>query len=158
MGEAADEQIAMEVILRETIPSVGSAGKTVNVKNGYARNFLIPRGLAYQATRANKRRVEQEAVKRAQHQRAERSDAEVLAAKLEELSIEFTVKTGEGDKLFGSITSADIAKQLADRGYQIDKRSIELDEPIKMIGIYKVPVRLHPEVHAEVRVWVVKEE
>ena len=148
----------MEVILRETIPSVGRAGEIVKVKNGYARNFLIPRGLAYQATTANKRRVEQEAVKRAQQQHAERSDADVLAAKLEELSIEFTVKTGEGDKLFGSITSADIAKQLADRGYQIDKRSIELEEPIKMIGIYKVPVRLHPEVHADVRVWVVKEE
>jgi large subunit ribosomal protein L9 len=89
---------------------------------------------------------------------AEQADSEILAAKLQDMSLEFTVKAGEGDKLFGSITSSDIADKLAQRGYAIDKRSIELDDPIKMIGIYKVPIRLHAEVHAEVRVWVVKEE
>jgi len=148
----------MDVILRETIPNVGRAGEIVSVKPGYARNFLIPHGKAYAATKANRRRVEAEAVKRAQREEAEKSDAEALAARLNELSVEFTVKAGEGDKLFGSITSSDIAEDLAKRGYQIDKRVIELHEPIKMIGIYKVPIRLHPDVRPEVRVWVVKEE
>ena len=148
----------MEVILRETVANVGRAGEIVKVKSGYARNYLLPKGLAYPATAANKRRVEAEAVRRAQQSAAEKGDAEVLAEKLASASVEFTVKAGEGDKLFGSITSADIAGRLAEQGYTIDKRVIELDEPIKMIGIYKVPVRLHPEVKAEVRVWVVKEE
>ncbi len=148
----------MEVILRETIAKLGRAGQVVRVKDGYARNFLIPKGLAYQATAGNKKRVEAEAVRRAQRSATERSDADVLAERLKDLSIEFTVKAGEGDKLFGSITSADISAQLAERGYSIDKRSIELEEPIKMIGIYSVPIRLHSEVKAEVRVWVVKEE
>ena len=144
--------------MRKTVKGVGSAGEIVTVKSGYGRNFLIPQGLAYVATKANKRRVDAEAIRRAQQAEAERSDAEILAEKLGSLSIEFTVKAGEGDKLFGSITSGDIAEELASRGYNIDKRTIELEEPIKMIGIYKVPVRLHQSVHAEVRVWVVKEE
>jgi large subunit ribosomal protein L9 len=148
----------MEVILRETIANVGRAGEIVKVKSGYARNYLLPKGLAYPATAANKRRVEGEAVRRAQRSAAELGDAELLAEKLAAVSIEFTVKAGEGDKLFGSITSADIAEKLAEKGYTIDKRAIELDEPIKMIGIYKVPIRLYSEVKAEVRVWVVKEE
>jgi len=148
----------MEVILRETIDKVGHAGEIVKVKNGYARNFLLPKGLAYPATAANKRRVEAEAVRRAQLSAAERGDAEALAARLAGISAEFSVKAGEGDKLFGSITSGDIAEKLRELGYEIDKRIIELEEPIKMIGIYKVPIRLHPEVKAELRVWVVKEE
>jgi large subunit ribosomal protein L9 len=148
----------MEVILRETVANVGQAGEIVKVKNGYARNYLIPKGLAYQATAANKRRVDSEAVKRAQRMEAQRTDAEVLAQRLKDLSVEFTVKAGEGDKLFGSITSADIAEKLAEHGYTIDKRIIELEDPIKMIGIYTVPIRLHAEVRAELRVWVVKEE
>lgn len=148
----------MEVILRQTVKDVGRAGEIVKVKDGYGRNYLIPRGLAYLATKANKRRVDAEAVKRAQQAESDRADAEILSEKLASLSIEFTVKAGEGDKLFGSITSGDIAEELANRGYQIDKRIIELEEPIKMIGIYKVPIKLHHDVHAEVRVWVIKEE
>ena len=148
----------MEVILRRTVKDVGVAGEVVSVKDGFGRNYLIPQGFAYLATKANKKRVDAEAVRRAQQAEAERADAEILAEKLGSLSIEFTVKAGEGDKLFGSITSADIAEELANRGYEIDKRTIELEEPIKMIGIYKVPVRLHQSVNAEVRVWVVKEE
>ncbi|MEJ2238941.1 MAG: 50S ribosomal protein L9 [Gemmatimonadales bacterium] len=148
----------MEVILRETIAKLGNAGEIVKVKNGYARNFLLPKGLAYRATAANKRRVEAEAVRRAQVSATERGDAEALAERLAGISAEFSVKAGEGDKLFGSITSADIAEKLAELGYELDKRIIELEEPIKMIGIYKVPIRLHPEVKAELRVWVVKEE
>ncbi len=148
----------MEVILRQTVKDVGHAGEIVTVKNGYGRNYLIPRGMAYLANKDNKRRVDAEAVKRAQQVDSDRADAEILADKLGSLSIEFTVKAGEGDKLFGSITSGDIAEQLDARGYQIDKRTIVLEEPIKMIGIYKVPVKIHHDVNAEVRVWVIKEE
>jgi large subunit ribosomal protein L9 len=148
----------MEVILRQSVRDVGKAGEIVTVKNGYGRNYLIPRGLAYLATKENKRRVDAEAVKRAQQAESDRADAEILAEKLGALSVEFTVKAGEGDKMFGSIGSADIADQLAERGYQIDKRTVLLEEPIKMIGIYKVPIRIHQDVNAEVRVWVIKEE
>lgn len=147
----------MEVILRETVARLGRAGEVVEVKDGYARNYLLPHGLAYSATPANKRRVEAEASRRALLSAAEEEDAQVLAARLESVELTFTAKVGEADKLFGSITSADIADKLAELGYPLDKRAIELADPIKMIGIYKVPVRLHPEVHAEVRVWVVKE-
>ncbi len=147
----------MEVILRETVARLCRAGEVVEVKDGYARNYLVPHGLAYPATPANKRRVEAEASSRVLESAAEQSDAEVLAAKLENIELTFTAKVGEADKLFGSVTSADIADKLGELGYSLDKRAVELEEPIKMIGIYKIPVRLHPEVHAKVRVWVVKE-
>ncbi len=147
----------MEVILRETVARLGRAGEVVEVKDGYARNYLVPHGLAYPATQANKRRVEAEASSRVLEIAAEQSDAEVLAAKLENIELTFTAKVGEADKLFGSVTSTDIADKLGELGYSVDKRAVELEEPIKMIGIYKIPVRLHPEVHAKVRVWVVKE-
>ncbi len=158
MVYAAIRWVNMEVILRQTVKDLGKAGEIVKVKDGYGRNFLIPQGLAYLATKANKSRVDAEAIRRAQKTESDRADAEILAEKLGNLSVEFTVKAGEGDKLFGSITSADIAAALANRGYEIDKRSVVLEDPIKMIGIYKVPIRLHPEVHAEVRVWVIREE
>jgi len=148
----------MEVILRQTVKDLGNAGEIVKVKDGYGRNYLIPHGLAYLATKENKSRVDAEAIRRAQKAESDRADAEILAEKLANISIEFTVKAGEGDKLFGSITSSDIADELAERGYQIDKRTIMLAEPIKMIGIYKVPVKIHTDVQAEVRVWVIKEE
>ena len=148
----------MEVILRETVKKLGSAGEIVSVKDGYARNYLIPQGLAYRATEANKRRIESEKKGHAQRLAAEHEDATGLAAALNEVELHFAAKAGEGDRLFGSITSSDIADQLAEKGYQVDRRVIELEEPIKMIGVYKVPVRLHAEVKAELRVWVVKEE
>ena len=147
----------MEVILRATVDKLGHAGEIVQVKDGYARNYLIPQGLAYAATESNKNRVTSEAQRRTTQLAVERSDAEAQAVVLEGLELHFTVKAGEADKLFGSITAADIAEQLAEKGCPVDKRSVELDEPIRMIGIYKVPVRLHTEVRAEVRVWVVTE-
>ncbi len=147
----------MEIILRETVTRLGRAGEVVEVKDGYARNYLVPHGLAYPATPANKRRVEAEASHRVLESAAEQSDAELLAAKLESIELTFTAKVGEAEKLFGSVTSADIADKLGELGYPVDKRAVELEEPIKMIGIYKIPVRLHSEVHAKVRVWVVKE-
>lgn len=147
----------MEVILRETIAKLGHAGEVVDVKDGYARNYLLPRGLAYPATPANKRRVAAETQHRTARLATEQGDAERLAAQLAELELRFTAKAGEGDRLFGSITSADIAEELAARGAPVDKRAIALDEPIKVIGDHTVPVKLHPDVRAEVRVRVEKE-
>ena len=147
----------MEVILRDDVRHLGKAGELVKVRDGYARNFLIPQGLAYLATEGNKKRVTEEARRKDRNATRQRTDAEQLAGTLSEVSVTFTVKAGEGDRLFGSITSADIADKLAELGHKVDKRAVELDEPIKLIGIYKVPVRLHTDVRPEVRVWVVKE-
>ncbi len=147
----------MDVILRQSVDKLGHAGDIVTVKNGYGRNYLIPRGLAYPATTGNKKRVAAEAKARGHKLAAQKSDAEAIAAKLASAELHFTANVGEGDRLFGSITSADIAAKLAEAGHVIDKRDIELTEPIKTIGVYKVPVKLHPEVKPELRVWVVKE-
>ena len=156
MAYTADECV-MDVILRETVPNVGRAGEVVTVKNGYARNYLIPQGLAYAATAANRRRAEQEAARRTERRAAEREDAETLATVLEGLELHFTAKAGEGDRLFGSITSADIAAELERLGHVVDKRHIELDEPLKSIGVFPIGVRLHSDVRPTLRVWVVKE-
>jgi large subunit ribosomal protein L9 len=130
----------------------------VKVKDGYARNYLIPQGLAYAATAGNKRRIESEARHRSIRLAEQKSDAEATAARLAGIALQFTAKAGEGDKLFGSITSADIARQLAEQGYSVDKRIIELAEPIRMIGEWTVRIRLHPEVRAEITVSVTREE
>ena len=148
----------MEVILREHIPSLGRVGEIVKVKDGYARNYLIPHGLAYEATAGNKRRIESEAKHQAIRLAEQKADADVVAARLAEVELHFTAKAGEGDRLFGSITTGDIAAQLRERGFPVDKRLIELREPIKMIGAYPVSIRLHPDVRAEIRVWVAKED
>lgn len=148
----------MEVILREHIPNLGRVGEIVKVKDGYARNYLIPQGLAYVATAGNKRRIESEAKHRAIRLAEQKTDADGVAARLADVELRFTAKAGEGDRLFGSITTGDIATQLKERGFPIDKRLIELREPIKMIGAYPVSIRLHPDVRAEIRVWVAKED
>ncbi len=148
----------MEVILRQDIAKVGKAGQVIEVKDGYGRNFLIPRGLAYPATESHKRQVAADAKRRTAQAAATRAEAEELAQKLATTDLTFTAKTGEGDRLFGSITSADIAGKLAEMGFVVDKRDVELPEPIKMIGVSKVTIRLHPDVRPEVRVWVVKAE
>ncbi len=147
----------MELILREDVANLGSAGEIVKVKPGYGRNYLIPHGLALPASEGNKRRVEAEARGRATARATEQSEAEEWAVKLAETSLTFTAKVGEKDQLFGSITSADIASMLQERGYNVDKKQIELEHALRELGTFKVGIRLHPEVHAEVRVWVVKE-
>jgi large subunit ribosomal protein L9 len=146
----------MEVILRQDVSDLGKAGQIVKVKAGYGRNYLIPQGLAYEATAGNKARVEAEARRRKEMLVRQEGDAAEVAARLAAIDLTFQVQAGEGDKLFGSVTSADIAARLAEMGHVIDKRIIELPEPIKMVGVYKVPIRLHPAVRPEVRVWVVK--
>ncbi len=147
----------MDVILREDVEKLGTAGDVVTVKDGYARNYLLPRGLAYPATEGNKRRLASEQLARSRRAEAEIGSARELAVRLETVSLSFTMKAGEGDKLFGSVTSADIAERLKTEGFTVDKKAVELHEPIKALGVYKVPVRLHGDVKPEIRVWVVKE-
>lgn len=147
----------MDVILRDDVEKLGRAGDVVSVKDGYARNYLLPRGLAYPATDGNKRRLESEQKSRSRRAEAEVAGARDLATRLEAVSLSFTMKAGEGDKLFGSVTTADIAERLKAEGFAVDKKTVELAEPIKALGVYKVPVRLHADVKPEIRVWVVKE-
>ncbi len=148
----------MEVILRQAVENVGRPGDVVKVSNGYARNYLLPRGLAYEATPGNLKRIEQEKERLEAAERDRVEQAQKIAQRLEEVSLTFSARVGEEDKLFGSVTAADIVQQLQAQGFpEIEKRQIDLHEPIKSLGVYKVPVRLHAEVKPEVRVWVVKQ-
>lgn len=147
----------IEVILREDVKSLGRAGELVRVKPGYARNYLLPHGLAYEATEGNKKRIAAESKARAVRGQADRTEAERFAAKLNGVSLTLSGKAGEEGKLFGSITSQDIAEALAAQGHTVDRRRIELEHPIKTLGEHAVAVRVHPEVHAELRVSVVPE-
>ncbi|MFI5280731.1 MAG: 50S ribosomal protein L9 [Gemmatimonadales bacterium] len=147
----------MDVILRQDVDNLGRAGEVVTVKDGYGRNFLLPRGLAYQATDSNKKRIEAENAQRAKKRAGEVAAAGTLAAKLEALSLTFTMKAGEGDKLFGSVTAGDVAEKLKAEGFDLDRKAIDLAEPLKALGVYRVPERLHADVNPEVRVWVVRE-
>jgi len=147
----------MEIILRQDYEGLGNAGEIVKVKDGYARNFLIPRGVAYIANEANKKRHEADLKQLGMQQARDKKAAEELSEKLKNVSCTITVQVGEEDKLFGSVTSLNIAESLDAQGFNIDKRKILLEEPIKSLGIYSVPVKLHTEVEGTVKVWVVKE-
>jgi len=147
----------IEVILREDIKTLGQAGEVVRVKPGYARNYLLPQGLAYEATEGNKKRIAAESRVRAARSQAERGDAERVAETLRGLSLTLSGKAGEEGKLFGSITAQDVADALSRQGYTVDRRRIELDHPIKSLGEHRVTIRLHPEVSAELRVSIVAE-
>ncbi len=145
----------IELILREDVPSLGKAGQMVRVKPGYARNFLLPHGLAFEATDGNKKRIEAEGRSREAKATGERTEAQALAGRIEAATLNFTAKAGEDGRLFGSITSGDLAQQLAAQGVTVDKRRIELEHPIKHLGFHSVPIRLHHDVQAEVKVNVV---
>ena len=147
----------MMVILLEDVDRLGKRGAVLHVKDGYGRNFLFPRKLAMPATDANRKRLEVETKKQQIQETKEEKDAFGVKADLEELSLSISRKAGEGDVLFGSVTSADVAALLEKEGYTFDKRKIELDEPIKRLGDYQVPVKLHKSVIAEVKLSVVKE-
>ena len=147
----------IEVILREDVKTLGRAGEMVRVKPGYARNYLLPQGLAYEATEGNKKRIAAETRARTSRNEAERSEAQRVATTLSAVTLNLSGKAGEEGKLFGSITSQDIADALAREGHTVDKRRIELDHPIKTVGDHAVRVRLHPEVHADLRVAVAAE-
>ncbi|HEX5871149.1 MAG TPA: 50S ribosomal protein L9 [Longimicrobium sp.] len=148
----------MQVILRDRIENLGDAGDVVDVKPGYGRNYLIPKGLAYEASPANVRRMEAERAARGRKEAETLSEARQQAGAIEGVSLTFNARAGQEGKLFGSITSGDIADKLAEQGITIDRRQIELEEPIKSLGVHSVPVRLHTQVRPEIKVWVIAEE
>lgn len=147
-----------EVILRAEVENLGHAGDVVDVAPGYARNFLLPRGLAYVATEANKHRVAQEKKKYQEKLAQEKVLAEQVAARLEGHEILFRMLAGEEDQLYGSVTTADVSDRLVEAGYEIESRDVKLGQPIKALGEYEVPVRLHPEVSVAIRVVVERTE
>ncbi|MBA3670658.1 MAG: 50S ribosomal protein L9 [Gemmatimonadaceae bacterium] len=147
----------MEIILRQAVESLGHPGDVVVVKNGYARNYLLPRGFAYEATPGNLKRISAERTRLEAAESDRRGTAQELAKKLEEVQLTFSARVGEEGKLFGSVTAGDIAEQLAAQGHHIEKRLIDLHEPIKALGVYRVPVKLHADVKPEIRVWVIKQ-
>ncbi|MCD6521547.1 50S ribosomal protein L9 [Candidatus Calescamantes bacterium] len=146
----------MKVILRENISKLGRIGDVVDVKPGYARNYLFPRGLALPATEGNLKKVEEEKRIREKKEEKIKEEARNLARKLQKKSITIPVQVGEEEQLFGSVTAQDIANALVQEGFPIDKKHVVLEEPIKALGIYNVEIKLHPEVSTTIRVWVVK--
>lgn len=146
----------MEVILNQDVEGVGKAGATVRVKDGFARNFLFPKCLAIPLTESNIKNLEQEKQRKSLGLEKEKKVAQELKDKLDTLSLTIPVLIQEKDKLYGSITPLEIQRALKEEGYNIDKNFIILEEPIKSLGIYQVPIKLHPEVCAQVKVWVVK--
>ena len=142
----------MEVILKEDVANLGHRGDVVKVADGYGRNFLLPRKLALQATLANKSVIEQMKSSAARRSASEKALAEELVAKIEVVVLSFTRKSGENGHLFGSVTSLDIASELETKGFEIDRRKIQLDEPLKSVGEFTVAIKLHREVTAHVKV------
>lgn len=147
----------MEVILKEDVPKLGSRGDVVKVAEGYGRNYLLPRKLAIEATKANRTVIEQMKQAAARRSESERSDAQALAGNFEGLSLTFYRKAGEREHLFGSVTPNDIAEELEQRGFSVDRRKILLPDPIKTVGEFTVPIRLHKDVATSVKVVVEKE-
>jgi len=145
----------MEVILREHVEHLGARGDVVKVTPGYARNYLLPRKLALAVTENNKRQIEREKKLAEARDLEEKSAAEAVAARLGALDVEIARRVGENDALYGSVTSADIAQALKDKGFEVDKRKITLPEPLKALGETTVPVKIHREVVAQVKVKVV---
>ncbi len=147
----------MEIILREDVPHVGKSGEVVKVKDGFARNYLLPKGLAYPATEPNKKKIAYEAARTAQRRAAELADAEAEAGRLANVALTFTVKVGEEDRLYGSVTASDIQRRLEEQGIHVDKRKIDLPEPLRSLGDFQVGIRVHADVRPEITVHLVKE-
>ena len=144
----------MEVILRDHVDNLGRRGEVVKVADGYARNYLLPRKLALLATAGNKKQIERERAKFEAREADEKKTAEAMAARLADVALEVARRVGESDVLYGSVTSSDIAHELEAKGFTVDRRKIALDEPLKTIGEYHVPVKLHREVTSHVKVTV----
>lgn len=147
----------MKVILRKDQDKLGQVGAVVEVKDGYARNYLIPKGIAYPASEGSMRALTEEKKQAERRSTKELKANEKLATELEKLSVTIKMKVGEDEKLFGSVTSQMIADAVKEKGFDIDKRIIELPEPIKALGIYNVDVKLHQSVTGKMKVWVVRE-
>jgi large subunit ribosomal protein L9 len=148
----------MEVILREHVENLGQRGDVVKVAAGYARNYLLPRKLALPVTNENRRQIERERKVAEARELVERQDAEAVSARMAELELSFARRVGENDTLYGSVTSADIADALVERAFDVEKRKVQLHEPLKQLGEFTVPVKLHRDVTAQLKVKVVKLE
>ena len=148
----------MQIILQEDVEKLGTRGQVVEVAEGYARNFLLPRKLALEASAGNMKRLERMRATFAKKEAVEKGDAQKLAELLAGVSLEVSRKSGENDQLFGSVTSADVSEGLAAKGFTIDKRKIQLADPIKLIGEFDIPIKLHREIVATVKLTVKKEE
>ena len=146
----------MEIILRQDVDKLGKIGQVIKVKDGFARNFLIPNGLGVPKTEKNLKSLEQEKAKKALGSEKVKREAQELSARLTNLSLTLPVLAQEEDKLYGSITGQDIASALKEEGFEIDKDLIVLDEPIKSLGIFEIAIKLHPQVIAKIKVWIVK--
>ncbi|HET7751992.1 MAG TPA: 50S ribosomal protein L9 [Terriglobales bacterium] len=147
----------MEVILKEDVHKLGSRGDVVKVADGYGRNYLLPRKLAIEATKNNRAVIEQMKAAAVRRSAREKADAEALSAQVNNLSLTFQRRSGEHDQLFGSVTSADIAAEMEKKGFSVDRRKIQLHEPLKSLGEFTIPVKLHKDVTAHVRVVIEKE-
>ena len=148
----------MEIILREHVENLGRRGDVVKVAAGYARNYLLPRKLALTVTEGNRKQIERERKVADARESEERQTAEAFATRLAQMEIVIARRVGETEALYGSVTTADIAEALAAKGFEVDRRKIQLDEPIKQLGEFSVPVKLHRDVSAALKVSVVKEE
>jgi large subunit ribosomal protein L9 len=147
----------MEVILKEDVPKLGNRGEVVKVAEGYGRNFLLPKKMAIEATKANKTVIEQMKAAAVRRSANEKTEAEALAKQFDGLEVKFLRKSGEGDQLFGSVTAGDIAEALEKKSFHIDKRKIQLHEPLKIVGEFTVPIKLHKDVTTHLKVIVDKE-
>lgn len=147
----------MEVILKEDVPKLGSRGDVVKVAEGFGRNYLLPRRLAIQATSANKKVIEQMKAAALRRSAKEKAQAEELAKQFDGVSVSFTRRSGEHDQLFGSVTSSDIGEALSKKGFDVDRRKIQLHEPLKTLGEFTVPLRLHKDVTTHLKVLIEKE-
>lgn len=147
----------MEVILKEDVAKLGSRGDVVKVAEGYGRNFLLPRRLAIEATDGNKRVIEQMRAAAVRRSAKEKAQAEELSKQFDGISVSFQRRSGEHDQLFGSVTSGDLAEALEKKGFNIDRRKIQLHEPLKTLGEFTVPIRLHKDVSAHLKVVIEKE-
>jgi large subunit ribosomal protein L9 len=148
----------MEIILRERVEKLGTKGDVVNVSDGYARNFLLPKKLAVLATPSNMKQIEQEKAAAVRREAKEKQEVEALARQLSQVSIQVSRKVGENEVLYGSVTSMDIAELLEAKGFTVDRRKIDLQEALKSLGQHDVPIKLHREVTAFIKVEVIKEE
>src|ERR1700761_8201259 len=151
-------RLVMEVILKEDVNKLGQRGDVVKVADGYGRNFLLPQKLAMEATAANKVVIEQMKQAAVRRSAKEKSEAELLVGQLNSVELVFERKVGENEHLFGSVTAAEIAHQLEQRGFNIDRRKLQLEEPLRQLGEFHVPVKLHLEVTAHIKVTVKAEE
>jgi large subunit ribosomal protein L9 len=147
----------MKVILKTNIDKMGAKGEVKEVKDGFARNYLIPKGLAVESNAANLKRLEEEQVKIKAKEAKDKEEAQVFAKELENHSYTISSRAGVDDKLYGAITSQDIADCIKQEVAEIDKKKIQLDEPIKKLGIYQIPIKIYPDVVANIKVWIVKE-